>query len=179
MDNRKTTKLVDEASVAELFRKARPSVPGPSPYLKTRVLAHLREQKSTVHVFKWKWFSILSASASVAMIALFLYTQNGGDFTAKSGQPVLVKVELQNIQNSQVAFAEIVLPEGVHFHSGKFPEVNQKRSLTLAWDDSFAQGMLPFVVKADSPGAQKIKILLKDQNDVVIGEKVVQIRFKG
>jgi hypothetical protein len=164
--------------IQELFRKANPEIGGPTPYLKTRVLARLREQKSRSHAFKWKWFAALSSASTLGLLAFFLLNSNP-DFTARSGQPVLVKVELQNLNVTTVAYAEIELPEGVHFYSGKYPEMNGKRSLTLAWDSSFDQGKLPFVVKSDEAGSRKIHIFLKDGNNRVVGEKFVQIRFRG
>ena len=164
--------------IEELFRAASRDLSGPSPYLKTRVLARLREKKSKSLLSRWKWFAILSTACSLLLLAgFFLHTRS--DFSAQLGQPVLVKVEMENIKDSQIAFAEIVLPEGVHFYSSQFPEMNDKRSLTLSWNPSLANGKLPFVVKSTVSGGRQIHVLLKGADNQVLGDKILRIDFKG
>ncbi len=169
----------EDQKIQALFKAANAEIGGPTPYLKTRVLAHMREKNSRVSIWSWKGFAVLSTVTSL-MLAVILFQKGGSsDFIAATGKPVLVKVELEQVQNSQIAYAEIVLPEGVNFYSAQFPELKDQRSLSLAWNESVQNAKLPFVIQSNLAGIQKIKVLMKDGNNNVLREKTIVISFKG
>lgn len=170
---------VNTKKIESIFREANSAVIEPSPYLKTRVLARLREEKARSQVTRWKWVALFGSAFSMMLVAVVMLSLSESPFIANVGKPVLVKVEMENIRTEDVAFAEIILPEGVYFYSSQFPEMNDRRSLTLDWDSKFASGRLPFVIKSNRAGSGEVLVLLKDRNQIVTGQKKVLIRFKG
>lgn len=153
------------------------NLPTSAPFMKTRVLAILEERKNAKKMLFWKWIGFLSPVASVVAFVLFTYVSTP-TFTADIMQPVMVKVELKQASDIEVAFAEIELPEGVFFYSAKFPELKDKRSIRVAWS-ALKANELPLVVSSNHTGKKTIQINLKGQDENKVGEKKIQILFKG
>ncbi len=167
----------DQNQVAEILKTLKSVELNPSPYMKTRVLAHVRERAHARKVRIWKWFGILSPIASMMIVAGFFYLTQP-NFKAEINQPILVSVEVKQVNTLHAELAEISLPDGVFFYSKKYPELKEKRTLTVS-AEAFANGSLPLVIKSENTGKKSIKVQFKDNNNQIIGEKVIQIKFNG
>jgi hypothetical protein len=149
----------------------------PPPYMKTRILARFRELNRKAGVLMWK--KLIFAGAALAILVVFGLKIFVYDFTsANIGVPLAVKIEVNELKNSQIAFAEIVLPDGVMFYSQKFPEFREKRSLTLDWEIAVKNGHLPFVIEGGSAGRKVIVVRFFDLENKLIAEKSLKISFE-
>ncbi|MCM2321998.1 MAG: hypothetical protein NDJ90_01920 [Oligoflexia bacterium] len=171
-----------EDEVRKLLSPLRDGVPEPSPFLKTRVLAELREQRRQRSVRSvWAlWKPALGFSAAAALM-LVLWTgreARGPVFPATAGQPVAVKVDMKEWGGQKVASAKVELPRGVRFYSRSFPAIEQKSTLDLAWKEDGAPGALPIVVKADENGLKTVRVKFFDEGKKLVGERLLKIRFE-
>ena len=155
-----------------LFARAL-AIPVEAPaFLETRVLAR--------RLFFWRaWALGLGAACCVVVSIAFFSSGHGIDLRAGVGTPHVVRVELENLDKALVANAEIVLPDGVFFYSESFPGIRDRRELKFAWADGKSPHNLPFVIKSDSPGVHLVRVLFRDGNGAVVGERVLKIEFSG
>lgn len=169
----------EEQRAKAIFAKARSADAGPSVYMKTRVLAELRERRQALSLRRWKFWGVASPVASAFLIAIgFLAGHSptqAPDLTASTHRLVAVRIELSQVKNAN--FAEIILPEDVHFYSEKFPTLEQKQSITMAWSGGAENTKLPVVIRSDELGRKKIEIRILDQNRRVIEKRSLNIEF--
>jgi hypothetical protein len=167
-----------ENRIKALFEQARGLTYEPSPYLETRVLAELRERKHRhSSLLFWKQVAL---AASTACLALFIYVTfftGNGAYNAQVNQAVAVRIELVKTLSSEIALAQIDLPEGVRFYSRRHPELQDQRQLTVAWESLKGKSHLPFVVKADTAGIRTVRVSFYDRNHVVVTTKTLKINF--
>jgi hypothetical protein len=163
--------------VEKAFNEARQMDLQPSPYMRTRILAELRERKSLyLTVALWKRL----AGGSIALVLgllIWTSTKKATGFEAVVNQPYAVRVEMAELQTELIAGAEISLPDGVYFYSEAYPELKEKRSLDLAWNGSLSQSVLPFVINGSEKGKKDVKIKFFDNQRKVIAERTLNIEF--
>jgi hypothetical protein len=117
----------------------------------------------------------------LAVVAVFWgVTRSGQDgFAAHMGEHVLVKVEVAQLQDAGVRFAEIELPAGVSFYSERYPELKDKRTVVLALSDAMKISNLPIVIQSEEAGKKQIKIRFQNAEHETLKEKEVTIRFQA
>lgn len=148
-------------------------------YLKTRVLAHLEtDAKQIKSLFFWKVLS-LSSLASLALVIFFgislLKKNNSADVFAK--QAYVIHVDFNQMDQQQVAEAEIELPEDVRFVSSN-KDVQRERRLKLPVSvKNLGRGKLPFVVTSDFSGEKAIKVRLLNEKDELVREQILRVKF--
>jgi hypothetical protein len=175
-DNQKQNEA--QRIVAGAFAQARQMDLQPSPYMKTRILAELRDRKSrTSRVSLWKRVAA-SATAMMAIALIWMSTSKSTAFEAVVNQPYVVKVEMAELQTELIAGAEIALPDGVTFFSENYPELKEKRNLELAWNGNLKQSVLPFVINGGRKGLKEVKVRFFGADRKVVAERVLKIDFK-
>ena len=178
MSQNENNNLSDELKTQMVFNKLRSQQLEPSPYMKTRVLAHVKEgQKLQKTIRFWQLFSATSFSV---MLLIGLYAFNFVKTVSADAaiqQAYVIHVEFDQDDMSRVARAEVVLPENVHFMSKK-GMVKDRQSLTLPVQIKNAgRAKLPFVVASSVEGEQNIKVRLLDENNVLVREQVLKFKF--
>lgn len=167
----------DEKQIKALLGRLRDTETAePSPYLKTRVLARVREEKRKAsRVRQWLWgFCGATATGAVAMIAWIQVSSP--TFKAVAHQPVAVRVDMKDLGGKNIARATVELPEGVQFFSKKFPEIAAKTSLDLPV--AAAPHALPIVIQADEAGMKSVKVRFFNEENRFVAERVLKIQFK-
>jgi len=167
----------NEDPVRKLFRGAEDGLPEPSPLLEARVLAELRENAARVKLRRWRRWAILSPVAA-AVLVLVVLAQRPAVLEAPVDTAVLIRVEVQELSGSDIAYADVELGEDVTFYSKKYPELAEEREIRLAWSDRYEDDVLPIVVQASRPGLKRIKLRFLDRNDAVLEERELTIDFR-
>jgi len=166
--------------VEAAFQKARRIPISPPPFLETRVLAGLRERqhKSRKLVF-WQTIAVFSAAFSLFVVSRdwLRSTRELAPYRAQIQQATLVSVEVQPLESSQIAFAEIDLPEGVTFFSKAHPELAGQRNLTIPWSPETGKSRFPFAIRGDNTGIQTVYVRFRDNQGTLLVEKALNIRF--
>jgi len=149
--------------------------------MKTRILAELRERQGKRKLNFWKALAFASPALSLALVAGFWYAglQNSANYSAHVGDHVLVRVEVEQLKDQGVRFAEIELPAGVSFYSERYPELKERRTVVLAWNDQMDVSHLPVVIQSQAAGAKQIKIRFQDSEHHTVKERQVTIRFSA
>lgn len=176
-DEKDLQKLESE-QMRSLFSSVRAADIEPSPYLRTRVLAHLTDEFKQSNQLKfWKFFSAGSFVAMAMMGFYVMNTFNPSSTAASSQQAYVIHVDFNQNDLSHVAQAEVVLPDGVKFVT-KNGSIDSKKSLRLPIDiRSVGRGKLPFVVSSDSVGDKEILVRLLDENNQVVRDQVLKFKF--
>jgi hypothetical protein len=165
-------RIVDQA-----FSEVRRIGMEPSPYLRTRVLAELRERNSR-HKAVYLWKRVAAGCFGLAMAAvIWTSLSRTPAFEAVVHQPYVVRVEMAELQTEVIAGAEISLPDGVYFYSEAFPDLKEKRVLDLAWNASLKKPVLPFVINGDHKGLKEVKVKFFDKERKVVAERTLRIEF--
>ena len=150
------------------------------PYLATRVMAEVRaRQESRDPSRLWKRLSAALGVGLAVVLAwnVALLGQNGKPFSATLGEVMVVRVE--TLKNFEIAQARILLPEGVEFSSQDFPEIRERRSLTLQWKKEFSGDVLPVLVRGTSAGERTVIVQFLDANQEIVSERRISIVFNG
>ena len=168
----------DELKTKSVFAKLNSVQLDPSPYMKTRILAHVKEaQKMQKTIRFWQFFSASSFSIMLLIGLYALNSLNKINPDAVAQQAYVIHVEFDQDDMSRVARAEVVLPENVHFMSKK-GMVKDRQSLTLPVQIKTAgRAKLPFVVASSVEGEQNIRVRLLDENNVLVREQVLKFKF--
>ncbi|HLE10358.1 MAG: hypothetical protein A2504_04325 [Bdellovibrionales bacterium RIFOXYD12_FULL_39_22] len=150
----------------------------PPPYMKTRILARFREKKQKTGGVLMLWKQIALSGAALAIVIVFGLRFFADDFIrANLNTPLAVKVEIGELKKANVAYAEIVLPDGVVFYSKKFPELNKESSLVLDWEVAVRNGHLPFIIEGIGEGNKVIVLKFYDLSNRLIAEKTLKVSF--
>ncbi|MEQ1877154.1 MAG: hypothetical protein ABL958_10940 [Bdellovibrionia bacterium] len=180
-DNQRRDKITGSEAqriAAAAFASARQMDLQPSPYMKTRILAELRDRKSrTQSVSLWKRVAV-ACSAMAAVALIWTSMSKSTAFEAVVNQPYVVKVEMAELQKELIATAEIALPDGVTFYSENYPELREKRNLELAWNGDLKQAVLPFVINGGHKGLKEVKVRFFSADKKVVAERVLKIDFR-
>lgn len=167
-----------EDRVRQLFDAGDEALPEPSPFLKTRILARLTENEHRAKLRRWKRWAILSPLAAGALVlSIFLYRP--AEFQAPANTSILIRVEVEELRGSTIAYAEVELLDDVTFYSEKYPELADERELRLAWLDRYEEDSLPIVVRASTPGLKRVKLRFLDQDETVLEERQLEIDFRA
>jgi hypothetical protein len=167
-----------EDRIRQLFAAGDETLPGPSPFLDTRVLARLRENAQRATLRRWRRWAIVSPLAAAALVlSIFLYRP--AEFQAPVNTSVLIRVEVEELRGSAISYAEIELPDGVIFYSERYPELAGEREIRLAWFDRYEEDSLPIVVRASKPGLKRVKLRFLDQDETVLEERQLEIDFRA
>ena len=167
----------DEGRIRQIFRVADEELSGPDPLLKRRILAHLEEAAIQAKLRRWRRWAILSPLAA-ALLLLVIFAQRPGAFEAQVNTAVLIRVEVEELRGSDIAYAEIELADDVSFYSKTYPELEGEREIRLAWIDRYEKDALPIVVQASRPGLKRVKLRFLDRNDAVLEERELKIDFR-
>jgi hypothetical protein len=167
----------DNIRMSEVFKGVRASGIEASQFMKTRVLAQLRQERQFKRkLFMWQFVTAGSLAALVAtfFIGFKMISQIKAD--AFTREAYVIHVDFTQNDRQQVAAAEVELPQGVHFVSKS--GVASLHKLRLPVDVKAAgRGKLPFVVSADDPGEKRIVVRLLNRDDQVIREQIFNYRF--
>ena len=169
-----------EREVSEILGRVKEDTSLPR-YTRTRILATLKEknQKSGV-IHMWKRLSFGTSAAFVCMIIMFFIANPFSEnfFLAKVGNPFVVRIEIEDLKTTNVANVKIDLPDGVHFYSKWFPELNQQRTLVMSWESAITNGHLPFVVQGKKSGKKTLMITFLDNNNRIISVREFRVNFE-
>lgn len=170
----------DEAKLItqQALQSARQMDLQPSPYMRTRILAELRDRKSRKQAVSL-WKRVAAGCFTMAVGALIWTSMFTGkaSFEAVVNQPYVVRVEMTELKTELIAGAEISLPDGVYFYSESYPELKEKRSLDLAWNGSLERPVLPFVIHGEHKGRKEVKVKFFDRERNIVAERALRIEF--
>ena len=168
----------NEDRIRQLFRAADEGLPEPNPFLKTRILAHLKEEATRAKLRRWRRWAILSSLTAAALLVV-VFTQRPAAFEAQVNTAVLIRFEVKELPGSDIAYAEVELPDDVTFYSKRYPALEEAREIRLAWTDRYEKEALPIVVQASRPGLKRIKLRFLDRNDALLEERELKIDFRA
>lgn len=176
--NENKNNLNEQEALEAIFGQVRRAHIEPSPYLKTRVLAHLKAgQKHQKNLRFWQFFS---AGSFAAMLLVAIYAVDITKTLKTDGaanQAYVIHVEFNQDDLSKVAQAEVVLPDDVYFKSSK-GKLRDQRQLKLPVELKTAgRGKLPFVVTSEAEGEKSILVRLLDENNNVVREQTLKFKF--
>lgn len=160
-----------------LFSEVRKADFSAPPFLKTRVMAQLRESRSMKRSLFF--YKALSSVALAALVAVSVISLRPGSPVSENvmNQVYVIHVDFNQDDQARVAKAEVELPEGVQFES-KRPEVRELRRMKLPVSVSaVGRGKLPFVLSSKDAGEKFIRVKLLDHEDRVVREQTMKFRF--
>jgi hypothetical protein len=166
-----------EGLIRQLFRAADQGLPAPDPSLRRRILAHLEEVETRAKLRRWRRWAILSPLAA-ALVLVAVFVQRPAAFEARVDTAVLIRVEVEELQASDIAYVEVELADDVTFYSNRHPGLDEKREIRLAWIEPYQEDALPIVVRASTPGLKRVKLRFLDRNDSVLEERELKIDFR-
>jgi hypothetical protein len=151
------------------------------PFLETRVLAELRGRKSGRHsLLIWKRFAFGSSALTFSILLLSaVWLFHDKTYEAFVNKPFVVRIELKNLDQTQIAKAEIELPDNVYFDVAQYPELKEQRTLSLHWTKRDSTEAFPFVLSATESGMKTVKVRFLSENNEVVATRVFNIRLKA
>lgn len=180
MSNDRSEQL--EMEVKTLLRGLRQEKLEPSPYLKTRVMAQVREASvprlSLSALFRG--VAVASTLVIAAVVGLWQFSSPDESFQASAHQPVAVRLDIKDLQNQKISRASVELPKGVQFFSKRFPKIQEQDVLQLSFNEEQANPMpaaLPIVIQAGEAGMKSVKVRFFNQDNRMVAEKTLKIRF--
>lgn len=172
------------AEVRRLLAPLRSDLPEVSPYLKTRVLARVREtapQQAMGFSFRLAFGSLMSLALMVSgasYINRVVHKESAPNFVALAQKPTVVKMDLKDLKMG-TSHAQVELSDGVHFYSQKFPEIKNKNQLDFDWKNQSAPSTLPIVVRSEAGGNQFVRVKFFNDQDQLVSERVLKIQFQA
>ncbi|MCB0420076.1 MAG: hypothetical protein KDD61_03720 [Bdellovibrionales bacterium] len=169
-----------EKNTENLLKLAKKFTPQPDVYMSTRVLAQVREKR--LRKRQWGFALLSSVVGSLLTAIVFLSIQNlptkAVHFAALVDKPYVVRMEMDQLNNQNIFEAEIVLAQGLLFHSDEFSDLQEKQSLVFAWPKDFEGDVFPFVIKGTQEGIKPVKVRFFDEAGEVLEEREIKIRFE-
>jgi|SRR5579885_3196532 len=156
--------------------KLRDQRDAPSPYMRTRLLAMIREKKSESRRLRfWRIWGLSGGMAAAALLVVFAIRASApaSYFGGTVNRDMAIRLDL-SAEAPQVAFIEINLPEGVQFFSKSYPELASRRVLLL---EKPAGSSLPIVVRSADSGVRDVKVKFLDSEKRVVAMRTLRIRF--
>lgn len=159
-----------------------------SPYLASRVLANLElpreDRRSQASLFSFLRSRFAAMTVGLAVVAVLAYqwgshpkVQNEAQY--KVGSPYMVKVDIRELKDTDIAYAEVVLDgQNIQFSSKAFADVNETKKLMISWDQLLTKQYLPVVVKGNKEGEAKVTVYFYDRNNKIVQEKQMALSFK-
>lgn len=163
---------------SKIFSQIKDSDLSVSPYLKIRILAHMREHKtSRKKVLFWQFLSFGAIASIVFLAFLNLQMYQKIHLDAVTKQAYVIHIDFNQADQQQVVRAEVELPDNVHFvSSDKTLKPEKKMSLPITIK-SLGRGKLPFVVASDSSGEKEIIVSLFNENEELVRKQVLKFKF--
>lgn len=169
-----------EKQSQKLLKMSKDFSPEPNAYMATRVLAEVRKKRSRKS--QWLFAGVSALVSSMATLTVVLVLNLGGQadvqFMAQVEKPYVVKLEVAHLQSKAVAEAEIVLAQGVLFHSEEYAELEEQRSLVFSWPKNYNKSVFPFVIKGSAAGEKPVTVRFYDQDGELVEERKIVIRFE-
>lgn len=177
---------ITEKLVANAFAIARRTPVAASPFLETRILAELKTRKErhswSRQLFIWRALAATCAALTLFVVSRELLPGSGKHtFQAQARQAMVVSVEVQSLESSPIAFAEIDLPEGVSFFSKAHPELAGQRNLMIPWspEPGKALARFPFAIRGEKTGEQLLHVRFRDSSGALVTERALHIKFNA
>lgn len=159
-----------------------------SPYLASRVLTNLelpresgRNQTSLVSFLRSR-FAAMAVGLAVAAVLVYQWGAHPkiqAEAQYKVGSPYMVKVDIRELKEADIAYAEVVLDgQNIQFSSKAFADVNETKKLMISWDQLLTKQYLPVVVKGNKEGEAKVTVYFYDKNNKIVQEKQMALSFK-
>ncbi len=168
----------DEVLIRRLFRAADEGLSAPDPSLERRILAQLEEAAIRAKLRRWRRWAILSPLAA-ALLLVAVFAQRPAAFEAPVNTAVLIRVEVEELRGSDIAYVEVELADDVAFYSQRYPGLDEEREVRLAWIETYRKDALPIVVQASTPGLKRVKLRFLDRNEIVLEERELKIDFRA
>lgn len=185
--NMKDTDSNNQLLATEVRRFLKPlkdELPEVSPYLKTRVLARVREsapERSYGFSFRLAFGSIMSLAlmiSSASYINRIVHKDSAPNFVAVAQKPTVVKMDLKDLKIA-ASRAQVELSEGVRFYSQRFPDIKNKNQIDIDWKNQSAPSTLPIVVRSETGGNQYVHVKFFNDQDQLVSERVLKIQFQA
>lgn len=170
----------EQELVRKFFRQAEARLPEPSPFLPSRVMAELRgRQHGQRRLRFWQVFATSALFVVFGVVATRFLSPDSG-FSALTGKPFVVRVDLEEIKQRQLEYASIELPAGVHFVSKEHPEIRSQNRIEIDLVGEMDLTNLPFVIESDSAGEKTIRIRFygHNQHDLALAQREIKIHFR-
>jgi hypothetical protein len=170
--------------VRRYLKPLKDELPEVSPYLKTRVLARVRETAPTRSYglsFRLAFGSLMSLALMVSgasYINRITHRVSAPNFVAMAQKPTVVKMDLKDLKLG-ASHAKVELSDGVHFYSHKFPELRNKNQLDIDWTNQATPDSLPIVVRSEAGGNQFVRVKFFNDQDQLVSERVLKIQFQA
>jgi len=161
------------------------------PYMKTRVLAHVRERLSGAQS-AWFWKAIALGTSAMSLGLLFyvgsINSGNSGKlpglnplasvatFVTGINEAVEIALDTKDLAKADVARAEIILPEGVKFYAPNMPEFEKLRKFEFAWANLVDKSFMPIGVSGMETGEKAVKVRFYNSKNTLIAEREVKIQ---
>jgi hypothetical protein len=167
----------ENQQIGEIFAQVKRAGIEAPPFMKTRVLVQLRQERDFKQkLMFWRAISVGALATLIATFFIGFKVVNDIKADAVIRQAYVIHVDFTQDDQVHVAKAEVELPRDVHFVSKH--DLGGVRKIRLPVDIKVAgRGKLPFVVSADTPGEKRIVIRLLDREDQVIREQVLKYNF--
>lgn len=172
-----------EKQSKELLKGLRAARIETSPFLKTRVLARIREnEQSPRQVWFWRALAVTSTTLCAALVVWHVQSEKKNSALLADAfstqQNYVIQIDLGGERLKDARVAEVELPEGVHFVSKSHPEVANLKNMRLPITEAqAARSRLPFVVSSDISGRKELKLRIFDEQGAVIQERVMSVNF--
>lgn len=152
----------------------------PSPYMKTRILANVKEQqKQTAKSFNWIYALMGSAvTAALTVVISFQFLMQPEGTIVELGKPYMVKADIRMMEELHPSYVKVELVGNVQFSSERFKQIQQMRELTLSWEKMAGKQYLPVVVKGVEQGESHVRIHFYDSNNNIIKTQDYHFDFK-
>lgn len=168
----------NSSSLQDLFADLRKVEISAPVFMKTRVLAQLREARSLrSKLFFWKAISTFAMTALVVVLLVTFNLSRQPSPVVVANQVYVIHIDFNQDDQTRVAQAEVELPEGVQFES-KRPEIRGLRKLKLPVTiGGVGRAKLPFVLSSASAGEKEIQVRLLDSDNQLIRKQVMKFKF--
>lgn len=161
----------------------------PSPYLAKRVLRNLEAQpaaKNSIAAFFSQFKLLPSVSVALATLVItfgvFKLVNKNAAETIQAyalGQAYVIRMDIRPLPNSEIAYAEISLPdENVQFASQKY-DIKSQKKLVVSWDSMVEKQYMPIVVQGVKAGSSKVIVNFYDSDRNLVTSKEISLYFKG
>ena len=172
-----------ETKSKDLFSGLRSARVEASPFLKTRVMARIRENETAKReVWVWRALTATSMALCVSVVWWHMDTQKKNSALLADAfntqQNYVIQIDLGGDRLKDARVAEVDLPDGVRFVSKTRPEVSELRNMRLPITEVDTQrSRLPFVVSSETSGRKELKLRILDEEGSVIQERVLSVNF--
>lgn len=167
-----------EHQTLEVLRQAEPRS---SAYMKTRVLAQVREKQAKKRGLPfWAWFSMGVTFAFALVFVGLNFGENlySGSKALGLNKPYMIRVDLAPVQDLNIAYAEVQLGQKfVRFSSKEFARISELRELKIQWQSLAGKSYLPLVVEGTESGVASVFVNFYDTSNRLVQQKTISLDF--